>query len=902
MSYHTLQHMPNGIICAKHRSSGVKTLEKNTIIFTFNNNYQEHGKQKLRFYQRGSSRNLLSFYILTAFVAGGCYLNSLNGDFVHDDIFAIKNNKDVLGKTPVSSLFFNDFWGKPMSDNTSHKSYRPLTVLTFRWNHYFFGLNPLSFHVVNVILHVVTTCLFTYTCHQVFLLPLSCAILSALVFAVHPIHTEAISGIVGRADVLAAVMFLASFLCYSRSLDAPFSLHDIPVVSSMFLFVCSILFGGMAMLCKEHGITVLGFCVAFDVLVCSRKCILRSIEAKVITADCFPLLKRIFVIGCAFLLMLSLRLWMLNGDLPPFLKQDNPASFSDSLLTRCLTYSYLWSFNAWMLLMPSSLCYDWQTGSVALVQSLGDPRNICTVFFFVVLFLLVQKSCNHFKERYKNKPDPIVISLLLTVLPFLPAANIFLRVGFVVAERVLYIPSLGFCLAVGVGVHNLLRRWSQQRILIKASFVGLLAIMTWKTLRQNEVWRNRETLFRSGIHVLPHNSKVHYNYANLQKDLGNNNEAVYHYSQAIYLDPEHASAHNNLGTVLQNSTKAEFHFREALRINPQHRGAHVNLGSLLFKKGNHELGMKLVQRALFLDPKNYEALTMYGAMLMETGRVTEAGEFYHAALKEKPDLPLAYSNYGIYLQKRGNHEESVSYFRQAYFLDSGSTQAVVGLAYGLMQLGKLQEAEQLFTQAVYQNRNKETLDQLAMFYYRSHRLSEALDVYKELIQLSPNSTEILIHYALTLGSLNKISQAQTVFQHVLSIDPGHIDALRHLASSLGVQGRHSEAVNYLQMAISKVPHSPDQKILADLYFEQGNHYSDLGQLNEAFRCYNMTLHIDPTKYKAHANLGAIYHIQGDLQKAKHHYQALLSHDPDNEIVKENIQKLDRLEQRKKLQN
>ncbi|KAK3608428.1 hypothetical protein CHS0354_035429 [Potamilus streckersoni] len=711
-----------------------------------------------------------------------------------------------------------------------------------------------------------------------------------------------ISGIVGRADVLTAVLFLASFLCYVRSLDVPCSIKNIPVVHNMFLFVCSILLGGTAMLCKEHGITALGFCVSFDILVCNRKCVLRSIEAKKINEDCFPLLRRIFVMGCAISFMLSLRLWMLNGDLPPFLKQDNPASFSDSLLTRCLTYSYLWSFNAWLLLMPFCLCYDWQTGSIALVQSLADPRNICTVFFFVVLFLLVQKSYKYFKEKYRNKPDPVVISLLLTVLPFLPASNIFLRVGFVIAERVLYIPSLGFCLAVGVGMHTLLRRWSQYRILIIAIFVGLLAIMTWKTLRQNEVWRNRETLFRSGIHMLPHNSKVHYNYANLQKDLENNKEAEYHYSQAILLDPEHASAHNNLGTVLQNSTKAEFHFREALRINPQHRGAHVNLGSVLFKRGDHELGMKLIQKALFLDPKNYEALTMYGTMLMETGKVTEAGEFYHAALKEKPDLPLAYSNYGIYLQKRGNYEDSVSYFRQAYFLDSGSTQAVVGLTYGLLQLGKPQEAEQLFTQAVYQNRNKETLNNLAMFYYRSHRLSEALDVYKELIHLSPNSTEILIHYALTLGSLNKISQAETVFQHVLSIDPGHIDALRHLASSLGVQGRHSEAVKYLQMAISKLHHSADQNILPDLYFEQGNHYRDLDQLEEAFRCYNMTLHLDPTKYKAHANVGAIYHIQGDLQKARQHYQALLLHDPDNEIVKENIQKLDRLEQRKKLKN
>lgn len=61
-----------------------------------------------------------------------CYVNSLEGDFLHDDVFAIKSNKDVRGETSLSEIFLNDFWGKPMDDKTSHKSYRPVTVLTFR--------------------------------------------------------------------------------------------------------------------------------------------------------------------------------------------------------------------------------------------------------------------------------------------------------------------------------------------------------------------------------------------------------------------------------------------------------------------------------------------------------------------------------------------------------------------------------------------------------------------------------------------------------------------------------------------------------------------------------------------------------------------------------------------------
>ncbi|XP_037781149.1 protein O-mannosyl-transferase TMTC4-like [Penaeus monodon] len=70
---------------------------------------------------------------MTVWVAGVLvYANGLSGDFVHDDVSAIKTNPDVLATTPLSQVFLNDYWGKPMSDPLSHKSYRPLTILTFR--------------------------------------------------------------------------------------------------------------------------------------------------------------------------------------------------------------------------------------------------------------------------------------------------------------------------------------------------------------------------------------------------------------------------------------------------------------------------------------------------------------------------------------------------------------------------------------------------------------------------------------------------------------------------------------------------------------------------------------------------------------------------------------------------
>ncbi len=137
---------------------------------------------------------------LPALLALTCYANSLQGDLVHDDVFAIKENRDLLPSTPISQLWENDFWGEPMSSVSSHKSYRPLTVLSFRLNYLVHGRSPWGYHLVNIALHVLVTLVFGGVCKGVVfkgaggdLGAQHCSWLAMLIFAAHPVHTEAVS-------------------------------------------------------------------------------------------------------------------------------------------------------------------------------------------------------------------------------------------------------------------------------------------------------------------------------------------------------------------------------------------------------------------------------------------------------------------------------------------------------------------------------------------------------------------------------------------------------------------------------------------------------------------------------------------------------------------------------------
>ncbi|XP_050688360.1 protein O-mannosyl-transferase TMTC1-like [Eriocheir sinensis] len=281
------------------------------------------------------------------------------------------------------------------------------------------------------------------------------------------------------------------------------------------------LLAGLGTLCKEHAITSLAVCAAWDVIR-HRKHVRRLLARRHLPKEMTPPLHRLCWMAGMGAAILVLRLWMLRGSSPAFSDQDNPASFSPSLMTRVLTFLYLPVLNAWLLLNPLTLAHDWQMGSVPLVTSPVDPRNAASILFYSSLLLLLRAGC----VMKGREGKAILLGLSLLVLPFLPATNLFFTVGFVVAERILYIPSLGYALLVAVGLSRAGRMRAPCLLL-------LLVMFSCRTLQRNRDWETRETLFLAGLRTLPHNAKMHYNFANLQKDIGNIDLAKQHYQEAI---------------------------------------------------------------------------------------------------------------------------------------------------------------------------------------------------------------------------------------------------------------------------------------------------------------------------------------------------------------------------------
>ncbi|KAG9349572.1 hypothetical protein JZ751_028020 [Albula glossodonta] len=500
--------------------------------------------------------------VLICLAALLCFMNSYDGEFVFDDSEAIINNKDLKPETALSNIWRNDFWGSNLSSNTSHKSYRPLTVLTFRLNYLLAGgLHPVGFHVLNIALHSAISVLMI----DVFAILIGglaydgkgkrlnqapkASSLAALFFAVHPVHTESVAGIVGRADLLCALFFQLSFLTYCRAFQGGDAKDD---KYSTAWIVASLILCAVAMLCKEQGITVLGVNAAFDILmICNVNVyeLSQRVLFRAKTVDVNELFKRGFLTRMALLTfggaLLVYARWRIMGTGPPaFTEVDNPASFAENVFLRTVNYNYYYSLNAWLLLCPWWLCFDWSMGCVPLIKSVGDWRIISLLLLWSGLFgLICQALCS--QDSYKRRT--LTFGLVMLVIPFLPASNLFFRVGFVIAERVLYLSTAGYCLILTYGVGLSYCLWRKHKKLLHTALLGLLCLNVARSAFRSQQWRSEQSLFTSALSVCPLNAK----YADLNRHL----DALNAWKNATMLKPDHSLAWNNMVILLDNTER-----------------------------------------------------------------------------------------------------------------------------------------------------------------------------------------------------------------------------------------------------------------------------------------------------------------------------------------------------------
>uniref|UniRef100_A0A3B5BA22 dolichyl-phosphate-mannose--protein mannosyltransferase n=1 Tax=Stegastes partitus TaxID=144197 RepID=A0A3B5BA22_9TELE len=835
--------------------------------------------------------------LLCTAVAVGLYANTLDADFCYDDSRAIKTNQDLLPETPWTNILYDDFWGTLLTHSGSHKSFRPLCTLSFRLNYTLHALRPWGYHLLNVLLHGLVTALVT-----AFSRPLLggglWSLLAGLLFASHPVHTEAVAGVVGRADVGAALFFLLSLLCYVRHCglrrDSYFQVRrcggdgDGGSVTRCWAWMLGSLWCAAAsMLWKEQGVTVLAVSAVYDLFVFQR---LRFRQALLLLlGKNISVLLSLGLLASWGVILLSARLYWMGNKPPNFSNSDNPAADSPHFLTRTLTFLHLPAANAWLLLCPDKLSFDWSMDAVPLVRSLADWRNLHTVAFYGGIFLLAlfglrcpaskAKDANgkahvtngksitngngyhaldtnhnteqglpkttlngsavphHCPPRTSLPPTEslVLFSLGILSLPFLPATNLFFYVGFVIAERVLYIPSIGFCLLVAAGARTLYVRLRTRgcKALVLCLCMGLVLLNGLRTVQRNKDWSNEENLYKSGINVNP------------------------------------AKAWGNLGNVLKNQGKmaeAEQAYRNALH----YRG---NMADMLYN---------------------------LGLLLQENERFSEALHYYKLAIGSRPTLASAYLNTGIILMNQGNLEEAKRTFltcadipdenlKDPHAHKSSVTSCLYNLGKLLHEQGQQEEALAIYKEAVQKMPRQfaphSLFNMMGEAYMRLNRLEEAGHWYRESLRAKPDHIPAHLTYGKLLSIIGQKTEAEKYYLRAIQLDPTKGNCYMHYGQFLLEQSRLGEAAEMAVRAAELDNSEFDVVFSAAHMLRQAN-------LNEAAEAqYERAASLRPDYPAALMNLGAILHLNGKLPEAEANYLRALQLKPDDAITQSNLRKL-----------
>lgn len=202
--------------------------------------------------------------------------------------------------------------------------------------------------------------------------------------------------------------------------------------------------------------------------------------------------------------MVAGRLCVMSGTVPAFAASDNPAAKHPDPVVRALTFLHLPVVSARLLVWPQVLSYDWSMDAVPRVESMADPRNAATALFYAALAAVAYAAV-------RRKLSAVAVAAAVAVASYVPASNALFYVGFVVAERVLYTPSAGYCLLVGCSAAALAKRAAggrrRSRAWAAAAVYALyaLTVATYglRTVLRNRDWRDEESLYRSGIPVNP---------------------------------------------------------------------------------------------------------------------------------------------------------------------------------------------------------------------------------------------------------------------------------------------------------------------------------------------------------------------------------------------------------------
>lgn len=622
--------------------------------------------------------------LLVAGLALGVYLNSFPGSFFLDDqTIAFEN--PVLTAFDLRTIFTSDYWGPDSNSGL----YRPLTILTLALNLSLLGAEPWGFHLVNVLLHVTASVLLG--CWLA-----GCGIdrrmawSAAALFAVHPLHVDVVNMAVGRSELLVAVLLFAAG-CASRQDAWP---------NRMAVVACF----GLALLSKEHAIVLLALLPALDGFLAERP--LQRWRQRM------PLYALLTATALAWLLFRTYGIERHGVPADTFDPVYVPLAFL-STWVRLLTACKLQLLYLVKLLVPTGLQPIYSgPGFFQPVHGLLTPWG-----GLIVAALLLLCAALYFGWRRRSVAG---LALLLYLISFSPTANILFVTGATFADRLAYLPSAWFCLALPALLFEV-RRIFPTRVAV-AGIVLMVCAYGLLSAQRNRDYRNPLTLWQA----------------------------------TVATDPLNVLAWSLLGNayVVEGDLQlAEASYRKALRLSPDFADGLNVYAHMLYAQGRYAEAAAKAKRATEVAKSPFaSAYIQYAKAMMQLQNWDEVLN----AVEQLPDYikriePIYWELRGRALEALGNGQGALAAYQEEFRMQPARESDVL-LRIGGLQIGfeQLTQAEQTFRTALAKGETPVGWNGLGVALGVQGRHAEAVQAFAHAVRLEPASFEYRRNYEFAL--------------------------------------------------------------------------------------------------------------------------------------------------------
>ena len=611
---------------------------------------------------------------LIVFAAIAVYLNSIGGEFVYDDKDLILENSLIRSPRHIPRIFgFPE--GKALQRPVRHLSY----LIDFQVS----GLKPWGYHVFNILYHALASLLVFFIVRLLLgrrrTIPAGVA---ALLFALHPIHTEAVAYISGRRDVLSALFYFLGVLFFCRFRSG----------KSAGWFPAALVVYVLAYFSKEMAITLPAMFVLIDWAGEVREGSFR---------DVFPALGRVlrrfwrqYLIF--FLAAVIFLIYTVFIQAPSYQEEY----YGESPVFTFLTVARVFAYYVYLLFFPLTLSADYTYNSFPVTESYGDPAAWLAVFFIV--FLVGASVWALGKSRWMG------FAGLWFFIALLPVSHIFPH-HILMAEHFLYLPSFAFCLFAGIVFERALKG---NRTKIAAWVFLILIVLAYsaRTIVRNRDWKDPLTLWQKTAETFPENAQARGSLGLEYFQKSRFDLAIRELEAAARIKPEKPFVYFNLGYAY----RAKGHHDDANRAHrraiegyerilgdhPALYKARINLGILYSEYGRLDEAIRQYREAITIEPGNARGYYNLGYVYTQKGLPGEAVAAYEKGLSIDPFDPDAHNNLGALYGQMGRSEEAIAEFEAVVRLDPGRIRAYYNLGYAYFHGGRCRQGIAMWQKAV----------------------------------------------------------------------------------------------------------------------------------------------------------------------------------------------------------